>query len=156
MNIWLQILINFVFSFVSAISFALLINVPHRVLIACGWSGAAGWMVYWFLHRAGFGNMVSNFCGTLLVGILGMIFARIKKCPVTLFNIPGVVPLVPGVPAYLAIRALVMGKFVEAEGLIIRVAIVTAAISMGFMLAQLGSELLSRVRKYCQKHWKRL
>lgn len=154
MNLWLQILINFVFSFASAIGFALLINCPHRVLLACGWSGAAGWMIYWFLHRAGFGNMVSNFCGTLVVGILGMIFARVKKCPVIIFNIPGIVPLVPGVPAYQAIRALVMGHFVLAEGLIIRAAIVTVAIAMGFMLAQLGNELVGQVRKHCQKQLK--
>lgn len=152
----LQIFIQLAFSFLSSIGFALLINVPHRVLFPCGLDGALGWIVYWLLHQAGFGNMVSNFCGTLLIGIAGMILARWQKCPVTIFNIPAIVPLVPGVPAYLAVRALVLGHFIEAEGLLIRVLIVTGAIAMGFMLAQLLNELLGHVRRSLKKSWDRL
>ena len=56
--------------------------------------------LYWLANRIGVGRLGSNLLGALCVGILGLVFARIKKCPVTVFNIPGVVPLVPGVPAY--------------------------------------------------------
>ena len=62
-----------------------------------------------------FSRLVSNLMGAFVIGILGLFFARIKKCPVTVFNIPALVPLVPGVPAYQAVRALVNGNVFDAE-----------------------------------------
>lgn len=145
MPYWLEIIINFSFAWIASVGFALIINVPHRALILCGLSGAAGWMAYWWDIQFHFGRLGSNLLGALVVGILGIIFARIKKCPVTVFNIPGIVPLVPGVPAYQAVRAMVEGKMAEAEDLMLRVAIVTIAIAMGFMLAQLFGEVVLRI-----------
>ena len=83
----------------------------------------------------------------MAIGILGYLFARRKKCPVIVFNIPGIVPLVPGVPAYQAVRALVDGQLSEAEDLILRVAIITIAIAMGFMLSQLVIVIFFKLRK---------
>ena len=145
MPYWVEIIINFTFAWISAVGFALIINVPHRALILCGFSGTAGWMVYWWGYQLGLGRLGSNLLGALLIGILGVVFARIKKCPVTVFNIPGIVPLVPGVPAYQAVRALVDGQLSDAEDLILRVAIVTIAIAMGFLLAQLVAEVFFNI-----------
>lgn len=119
MPFWLEIIINITFSYVASVGFALTINVPHRALNLSGISGAIGWMGYWFAARAGMGRMLSNLIGAFIIGILGLIFARIKKCPVTVFNIPALVPLVPGVPAYQAVRALVNGNVFEGEASIL-------------------------------------
>lgn len=99
-----------------------------------------GWMTYWFCFRAGMGRMVSNLLGAFLIGILGLFFARIKKCPVTVFNIPALVPLVPGMPTYQAVRALVVGNYTHGQELILRVAIVTGAIGLGFLLSTMCTE----------------
>lgn len=147
MPYWLEIIINFSFAWLSAVGFALIINVPHRALVLCGMSGAIGWMVYWFSTQLSFGRLASNLLGTMVIGILGYLFARRKKCPAMVFNIPGIVPLVPGVPAYQAVRAMVDGQLSEAEDLILRVAIITIAIAMGFMLSQLVIEVFFKVRK---------
>ncbi len=152
----LTILINVLFSGIASVAFAIMINVPHRTLWICGLSGIIGWMVYWFLYQAHFGMTLSNLLGTLFVGLFGNVFARVKKCPVTVFNIPGIVPLVPGVPAYEAIRAMVSGQLNTAIGLLLRVAIVTGAITIGFMFAQLGHELWLRFKKVYKKHLKPL
>lgn len=96
MPFWLEIIVNLVFAWLASVGFGLIINVPHRALVLCGVSGSAGWILYWLANRIGIGRLGSNLLGALCVGILGLVFARIKKCPVTVFNIPGVVPLVPG------------------------------------------------------------
>lgn len=144
---WLQLIINFVFPLIAAIGFALIINVPRRALFLSGISGAVGWLIYWLLNNIKFGRLGSNLAGALAVGILGLFFARVKKCPVTVFNIPGIVPLVPGVPAYQAVRAMVSGNLPAAEDSILRVMIVTIAIAMGFLLAQSISEIFFKVHK---------
>ncbi|GAA3635003.1 threonine/serine exporter family protein [Lactobacillus hamsteri] len=148
MPVWLEILINVVFSYIASVGFALTINVPHRALNLSGISGVVGWMVYWFAARANMGRMLSNLMGAFVIGILGLIFARIKKCPVTVFNIPALVPLVPGVPAYQAVRNLVNGETFEAETAILRVAIVTCAIALGILLSTMITEMFYRTKRF--------
>lgn len=156
MPFWLQIIINVVFSYVASVGFALTINVPHRALNLSGISGVAGWMVYWFAARANMGRMLSNLMGAFIIGILGLIFARIKKCPVTVFNIPALVPLVPGVPAYQAVRNLVNGETFEAETAILRVAIVTCAIALGILLSTMITEMFYRTKRFYKNKKNRL
>lgn len=156
MPFWLEIVINIAFSYIASVGFALTINVPHRALNYSGISGVIGWMVYWFSARAGMGRMLSNLAGAFVVGILGLIFARIKKCPVTVFNIPALVPLVPGVPAYQAVRSLVDGNTFEAEAAILRVAIVTCAIALGILLSTMITEMFYRTRRFYKSKQNRL
>lgn len=153
MPFWLEIVINIAFSYLASVGFALTINVPHRALNLAGISGIVGWMAYWFSFRAGAGRMLSNFIGAFLIGILGLFFARVKKCPASVFNIPALVPLVPGMPAYQAVRALVAGNYSLGQELMLRVAIVTGAIGLGFLLSTMCTEAFYKVR---QRHLKNL
>lgn len=146
MNIYAEILVNALFSFSATVGFGLIINLPRRALFLCGISGMSGWMMYWVLFNLGAGSMVSNLGGAFLVGILGIFFARAKKMPIINFNIPGIVPLVPGATAYQAVRQLVLGDMDEAIRLLLKVAIVCGAIAIGFLLAQSISEILGRIR----------
>lgn len=147
MPFWLEIVINVTFSYIASVGFALTINVPHRALNLSGISGAVGWLAYWLCFRAGMGRMLSNLLGAFLIGILGLCFARIKKCPVTVFNIPALVPLVPGMPAYQAVRALVIGNYTQGQELILRVAIVTGAIGIGFLLSTMCTEAFYKLKR---------
>lgn len=151
MPFWLEIIINITFSYIASIGFALTINVPHRALNLAGISGTVGWMMYWFCFRFGMGRMLSNLLGAFIIGILGLIFARIKKCPVTVFNIPALVPLVPGVPAYQAVRALVDGETFDAETAILKVAIVTCAIALGILLSTMFIEMFYRTKRFYRR-----
>ncbi|CCI84303.1 hypothetical protein FC52_GL001368 [Lactobacillus pasteurii DSM 23907 = CRBIP 24.76] len=156
MPFWLEILINIIFSYVASVGFALTINVPHRVLNLAGVSGIIGWMTYWLLAKAGSGRMLSNLMGAFIIGIMGLIFARIKKAPVTVFNIPALVPLVPGVPAYQAVRSLVNGDVDAGEAAILRVAVVTCSIALGILLSTMFTEMLNRTRKVYKNKRKRI
>lgn len=151
MPLWLEIIINIAFSYLASVGFALTINVPHRALNLAGLSGVIGWMVYWFAARAGMGRMLSNLMGSFIIGILGLICARVKKCPVTVFIIPAIVPLVPGVPAYQAVRALVNGQVFIGEADLMRVAIVTCAIALGILLSTMITEMFYRTKRFYRR-----
>ncbi|WP_179396030.1 threonine/serine exporter family protein [Lacticaseibacillus absianus] len=146
MPYWLELLVQISFSYLSTVAFAIIINVPRRALNLAGWAGATGWLVYWLLMELHTGRMLANLLGALAIGVCGMLFARRKKMPVIIFNIPGLVPLVPGATAYQAVRALVLGRIDAALGLTLRVAMVAGAIAVGFMLAQLLAETTYRMR----------
>ena len=104
------------------------VNIPHRVIHYSGLCGLAGRMVYWLLTLASAGRLLSNFAGAFAVGLVTVLFAKWKKCPITLFS-------VPGVPAYMAVRCFIDGRYMAGMQKIMRVAIITVAIALGFLLS---------------------
>ncbi|KPG71062.1 threonine/serine exporter family protein [Enterococcus sp. RIT-PI-f] len=127
-------LIHIAFSFVSTVAFGVLTNIPKRALIATGAAGTIGWMIYWGLQQQGYGIGSANFLAAFAVGCVSIFFSRRKKMPMIIFNIPSLVPLVPGGPAYKAVREFALGdNFVGLENLMI-VVITAGAIAGGFMM----------------------
>ncbi|WP_125604676.1 threonine/serine exporter family protein [Lapidilactobacillus bayanensis] len=148
MTIWMELIVQTTFSYVGTIAFAIMINIPRRALNACGWCGLAGWLTFWSLYRIGSGRMVANVMGSLVLGLMGLYFARKKKMPAILFNIPGIVPLVPGATAYQAVYEMVLGSVSKAAIYTFRVLLVAGAIAVGFMLTSLFSEITTKIRQY--------
>lgn len=143
----MQILLNFSFSFIATAAFGIITNVPRRALVACGLTGCSGWLVYWFLYNHGAGLTLANFSGAFFIGILSIFFSRRMQMPMIIFYIPGLVPLVPGGPAYMAVRELMMGN--DTAGLQnIMVVIATAgAIAVGFMFISFMEKVFKKYRQ---------
>ena len=87
-------------SFMAVLSFGLVLEMPRKYL---GWSGLTGgvcWLVY-LLVKAGSGSMILGaFLASLSVALMGHLFARIFRAPVSVFLVPGILPLVPGTSIY--------------------------------------------------------
>lgn len=98
------------------------------------------------------GRLLSNLLGSFAIGILGIVFARIKKCPATVFYIPAIVPLVPGVPAYQAVRELTAGNINGASDSALRVIIVTGSIALGMLLSSMFVEIFFRIKKFYKQN----
>lgn len=141
MPYWLQFIVQAIFSYFSTVAFGICINLPRRALVWCGIAGMLGWQVYWVLFNLGSGRMMANLFGALAVGMVGSILARYKRMPVIIFNIPGLVPLVPGGTAYRAVRNLVLGNISQAVTQSISVIMVAGAIAVGFMFAQILADI---------------
>lgn len=124
------------FSYLASVAFGICTNVPRRALNTCGITGAAGWIVYWVLFQFHLGRMLPNLAGAFVIALVSLFFARRNKIPVIIFNIPGLVPLVPGGLAYQAVRAFVLGQYLNGIQYAIQVAMIAGALAIGFMLAQ--------------------
>ena len=99
---------------VGTTAFALLFHVPHRYSLRCGIIGGAGWFVY--LSGLPFVSApVSIFLATVAVVFLSRFSAVQLRCPVTLFLICGIFPLVPGLGVYRTASALVAGQMALAS-----------------------------------------
>lgn len=68
--------------------------------------------------------------------------------PAILFNIPGIVPLVPGATAYQAVYEMVLGSVNKAIIYSVRVLLVAGGIAVGFMLTSLLSEIMTKIRQH--------
>lgn len=148
MSFGIELLINIAFAYLASAGFALTINVPRRVINLAGISGVTSWIIYWLAMRASMGRLLSNLLGSFAIGILGIVFARMKKCPATVFYIPAIVPLVPGVPAYQAVRELTSGNLRGANDAVLRVIIVTGSIALGMLLSSMCVEIFFRIKKF--------
>lgn len=96
----------------GTMAFALLFGVPAKYYPYCGLIGAAGWLVYSFLFQIGqvFSEPSAVFLATVLVILMSRLFAVRERCPVTIFLICGIFPLVPGAGIYWTAYHLVMNE----------------------------------------------
>ena len=66
--------------------------------------------------------------------------------PTILFNIPSLVPLVPGGQAYQAVRYFALNDNTVALRYVVQVAMIAGAIAMGFFLAELLGQAYYRLK----------
>ena len=102
---------------IGTVAFGALFGVPSKYYPYCGLIGASGWAVYVFLWmRTGFwSEAVVVFLATVLVILMSRFFAVRERCPVTIFLICGILPLVPGAGIYWTCYYLVTGQLDEAS-----------------------------------------
>lgn len=152
----MTIFINFFFSMISTITFGVLTNIPRRAFLTTGLTGACGWMTFWgletfFNQNAG----IANFCAATVIGLISIFFSRRMSMPVIIFNVPSLVPLVPGGPAYMAVRQMMNQNFTAAMENIVVVLVTAGAIALGFMFTNLVEGILKRTRQNLLKKTRR-
>lgn len=100
---------NVICPFFGTIAFAVLFNVPKRYYLSCGVTGTMGWIMYCVtVNRTS--AAVASFLGALVVVLLSRILTVKMKCPITIFLISGIFPLVPGASVYYTAYYLVTNQ----------------------------------------------
>ncbi len=92
----IKLLFQFFISSCCSLAFSVYFNAPKRALITSGISAGCGWLVYYIVLSNYKSYATAVFLGTLLIGIISELLARIQKMPVSTFIIPCIIPLVPG------------------------------------------------------------
>ena len=132
-----QILFHMVFSFLSSISFAVICNVPRKSIPIGGIVGMCGWIGYWLLSSEGYGVFLSSVVCSLLLAFIGHIFARIYKMPLTVFYVPGLVPIVPGITVFQAFRLLTLHDYDGALIAFLNVGYCAVGIAVGLVVSDI-------------------
>lgn len=101
-------LIQVVGAFLGIVSVAVIYGIDRKFMKYCGLCGAIGWLIYLALDYVTTKEEIRIYSATLVVAVLAHLFARTKKAPVTLFLIPGILPLVPGLGMYRSVYNLIM------------------------------------------------
>lgn len=123
------------FSFLGSLCPAILYNIEKRNLLWAGFAGMLGMLIYdrlLFLYPNA--ALVSVFLGTAAVAVYSEIMARIRKAPSTIFSIPGIFPLVPGVDAYRTIQLLSEQNYTEAMAYGVSTAAKAGLIAFGILI----------------------
>lgn len=126
--------IDIISAFFVTMGFALLYNVRKKNLIVASLCGAFSWMVYLTVDGVTDSLVIPYFISGISIALYSELAAPILRTPVTVFLIPGIIPLVPGLTIYRTMEACLFGDIQGfAEGLVNTLKI-GGAISIGLIL----------------------
>lgn len=100
---------------IGTVAFSLLFGVPTRYYPYCGLIGGAGWLVYSIFIIRGCTSPTASLFATIVVILLSRLFAVRERCPVTIFLISGIFPLVPGAGVYWTAYYIVTNELDQAS-----------------------------------------
>ncbi|HMM30086.1 MAG: threonine/serine exporter family protein [Chloroflexota bacterium] len=124
-------------AFVATAGFAVLFNVPTRMLAVCGLTGALGLMWRAALLDAGAHAVAATFAGALIVGVLGYTQARFFHMPRLIFTVNGIVPMIPGVAAFETMVFFVRGDIDAGVESAVVAFLLIGAIAFGLVTARM-------------------
>ncbi|MFD1206072.1 MULTISPECIES: threonine/serine exporter family protein [Sporosarcina] len=142
----MQWIIQAVLSFLAATGFGIIFNAPRKMLLYSGLVGMAGWLVYSLFNTMTEDPVRSSFLGAFVVALVAHIYARRFKTPMIVFSVAGIIPLVPGGMAYNAMRHIVENDYLTAISFASRAFMVSGAIAMGLVFAEVFIQLMFRTR----------
>lgn len=90
---------NILCSYIGTVAFSMLFNVHSKYYAYCGFTGMAGWVTYCLLEPS-ISSVPATFVGTMVVVLMSRVLAVWRKCPITVFLISGIFPLIPGTSVY--------------------------------------------------------
>ena len=103
-------IVDGLFAAVAAIGFAIISNPPRKGLIICAMLACIGHGIRYFLmHDTGLmlDQVTASTIAGFTIGLLAVPFAMRIHCPAECFAFPSLLPMVPGMFAYKAIRDLI-------------------------------------------------
>ena len=125
----------FIFAFLATVAFGILFQGPKRILWRSGLIGALGWVVFIGLKESfSVHSFSANFLATVLIALVSEIFARIWKEPVTVFEIPAIIPLVPGFGMYRGMNYILQDYVGYGSEVLLGAAMDACAIALGVMM----------------------
>lgn len=138
-------------SFLISATFGILYNIQSPGLLAlAGAVGSAGSVAYQFIVNIGGGEPAASFVGAIVFSLGSMLCARLTGQPMTTFQAPALIPLVPGGDIYRAMSALLLDKTGEAWGWTVTAVSVAGMLLMGMMLVTSVPYSFKQLKKLSQ------
>jgi len=133
-----------ILSFVGVACFAVIFNAPRHLILHSGLVGAIGWTIYYYFTQHHTDPVVASFLGAFIIAVGSHVLARWLKIPMIVFNVAGIIPLVPGSIAYNAMRSAVEDKYSLTIQFGLKAFIISGAIVMGLVFAEVIMQLVNR------------
>jgi len=128
---------TFIYSFLAAMFFSFLFNVPRRSIIVTATIAGIGYIVYILVTQKLGAELAGYFFGTLVMAILSEIAARVLKMATTTFITIAVIPLVPGLGLYRTMQFIVQNNYREAAQIGVPTVLAAGAIAMAIAVSTL-------------------
>lgn len=142
---------SWLLSMIATMAFAVLYQIPRKAIVPVGLLGGAGYLFQLAAMRYGMTEVIASFVASLSVCLLSEGLARRLRMPVTVFAVPGIVVLVPGIDAYMAMKAFVQNHQVQGLALLSQTALIAGALASGLVISGVLFRSVWRVRAYASR-----
>lgn len=134
-------------AFIGTIGFSVMFNVSRFQLLYCGGVGALGWFVYSISYYFLQDSIYASFIASLAISIASHVLARIRKNPVTVYQIIGIFPLVPGAGMYKTLYYIVNEKYLLSIEYFFQTLQIAGGIAAGMILIASIDKLLYSLKR---------
>lgn len=141
----MELLLQIFFSFIGTACFGVIFNVPIKAIPFCGLVGSIGWTIFYLMMKLeGVTEVEASFVGAFAVALVAQIFARKFKTPMIIFNVSGIIPLVPGGVAYNTMRNIMEENYDLGVQYGMKALMISGAIAMGLVFAEVMVQLMMK------------
>lgn len=127
----MDILIQCIYAFFSSAGFSIIFNVRKEMIIYAAVAGALGCLSYELVALFSGAELAKYFMAALTIALFCEIIARVKKVPVTICLIPGLIPFVPGGGIYYTMMYFINGDTQEFLASFVHTVSIAGALSFG-------------------------
>ena len=141
-------------SFMAVICFSIVLGVPKKFLVLTGITGAIGWIAFLICTSTfNFSMIMASLISAIVIAIVSMILSRIFKIIVTVFFVPGILPIVPGVSLYRMVYNILTRNMELVKHYFFETLLIAGAIAMSiFIIESIGDiKMAKNETKNCQK-----
>ncbi|MGX4686424.1 threonine/serine exporter family protein [Vagococcus sp. JNUCC 83] len=134
--------IKLFFSFVAGCAIAILYNIEKDYTLLCGLSGMFTWFVYYICTILSFSEAMSSLIALLALIFLSHLLSKWKNVSSLVFNMPGIMPIVPGGLLFKTFNNLTEKHYDVALHYGFQACLVGGAIAIGFIINEAISKIL--------------
>jgi len=133
----MNIVKDFIVCSVAVLFYSLLMNSPRKSILFAAIISGIGYITNDLIFLLIGNEVLGFFGGTLIIAIMGEIFARIMKMPSIIFIFPAVIPLVPGIGLYRTMLLLVQKNYGDAVTMGAQTLFIAGAMSVAIALVNI-------------------
>ena len=123
-----------ILAFLGSYCPAILFNIERKNLFWAGICGAMGWITYDGIYILSGNKIFASFIASIVISLTSEIMAKVFRTPSTVFNVPSLLPIVPGIPAYYAVLNIIENNIQEALYKGLEAIGIAGAIAFGILL----------------------
>lgn len=131
-------------AFLGTLAFSVVFNVSRYQLIYCGGVGGFGWFIYLMSYKITEDIIFSSFVAAVMISIASHLLAKALKNPVTIYQIGGIFPLVPGAGIYKTLYFMVNEDYTQATYFLYQTLQIAGGIAVGMVLIASFNRMISK------------
>ncbi|MCD8158423.1 MAG: threonine/serine exporter family protein [Clostridiales bacterium] len=142
---------HFIVAYLATAAFGIVFYAPAKTLPFSAITGAFGYIThYLILKYVDAGDVLACAAGGVVIAFLSEIFAMVQKNPVTAYEMPAIMPLVPGIGLYRTMITFMQNDSVGAVDYLFQTILSAASIAIGLILTEAVTQawLRRKVKKY--------
>lgn len=144
----MDVLLPCLYSFIACCAYCVIFNIRGLGMVLCSLGGALAWLVYLLaaplVHH---NDILQFFWAAVFLSIYSEVMSRVRKCPVTGYQLLAFIPLVPGSGIYRTMEYCINGEtdlFVS-EG--VHTLGISGALAVGVLLVSSAVRLFYAFRR---------